>query len=47
MPKVGKKTFPYTDKGEKEAKKMAKKTGEEVMPMKQKIMAQMKKKGAM
>lgn len=34
MPKVGKKTFPYTEAGIKAAKKAAKKTG-----------AKMKKKG--
>lgn len=30
MPQVGKKKFPYTDKGKKAAKKMAKKTGKKV-----------------
>ena len=30
MPKVGKKKFPYTEKGKKAAKKYAKKTGKKV-----------------
>lgn len=30
MPKVGKKSFPYTEKGMKDAKKEAKKTGKKV-----------------
>tara|TARA_R100000789_G_scaffold28128_1_gene31466 strand:- start:646 stop:753 length:108 start_codon:yes stop_codon:yes gene_type:complete len=30
MPKVGKKKFPYTEKGKKAAKKYAKKTGRKV-----------------
>lgn len=33
MPKVGKKHFPYTAKGKKAAKKLAKKTGKKVKNM--------------
>lgn len=36
MPKVGKKKFPYTEKGEKEAKKYAKKTGKKMKVSKKK-----------
>lgn len=39
MPKVGKKKFPYTEKGEMEAMKESKKTGKKVVKKK------MKKKG--
>lgn len=46
MPSVNGKKFPYTKKGEEKAKEVAKKEGAEVkvMPMKQRIMEQMKKK---
>ena len=36
MPKVGKKSFPYTSKGVAQAKKVAKKTGKKVV-MKKKM----------
>jgi hypothetical protein len=34
MPVVGKRKFPYTQKGEKAAKKLAKKTGKKLTMMK-------------
>ena len=34
MPKVGKKSYPYTKKGKAAAKKLAKKTGKKVKRMK-------------
>lgn len=36
MPKIGKKKFPYTEKGEEKAEKFAKKTGKKLKKKKAK-----------